>query len=57
MQQFEAEGKEFGNARGVRNLMSEVIKQVIKRCVTSDEGDYEDMTMIRKEDLESLMDR
>lgn len=55
MAQFEAEGKEFGNARGVRNLMSEAIKQVIKRCVESDEEEFEDMTMITKADLEALI--
>ena len=52
---FEAEGKDFGNARGVRNLMSETIKQVIKRCVDRNEEDFEDMTLIRKTDLEALI--
>ncbi len=55
IEKYQAEGKDFGNARGVRNLMSEAIKQVIKRCVESEEEDYADMTMITKVDLEALL--
>ena len=70
MQQFKADGKEFGNARGVRNLMNEVIRCVVNRCMNSvdlskefdlTEGKEMDapenlkMTVICREDIETLI--
>ena len=49
MQKFEQEGKEFGNARGVRNLMNETIRQVVNRCMESKQE--ENLTKICKEDI------
>ncbi len=36
MSEFEAEGKEFGNARGVRNLKNEVVSRLRMRCTTEE---------------------
>ena len=70
MQQSVAEGKEFGNARGVRNLMNEVIRCVVNRCMGSMNTSNMDedmgleeintikikkMTMICKEDIEKVL--
>jgi len=55
MEEYEAEGKEFGNARGVRNLKNEVVTRLRMRCTTEEAlRAPKNLTTICKEDFEGL---
>lgn len=55
MAEYEAEGKEFGNARGVRNLKNEAVNRLRMRCTTGEALlEPKNLTTICKEDLEGL---
>ncbi len=52
MEQFEEEGKEFGNARGVRNLKNEVVARLRMRCTTEEAlREPKNLTTICREDF------